>query len=102
MFYIVPVIFDTNVSQVRHKVVTDSGCLPIEKVVPPCAGPAIFARALNLPKYVDVIAVIVFLSDFAMRTPENTMPAKKALRIPLPKAWTRQVRSATLHLISLA
>jgi hypothetical protein len=30
------------------------------------------------------------------------MPAKKAPRIPLPKAWTRQVRSAMLHLISLA
>jgi hypothetical protein len=67
-----------------------------------CAGPAIFARALNLPKHVDVILIIVFLSDFAMRTPENTMPAKKAPRIPLPKAWTRQVRSAMLHLISLA
>ena len=30
------------------------------------------------------------------------MPAKKAPRIPLPKAWTRQVRSAMLYLISLA
>ena len=67
-----------------------------------CAGPAIFARSLNRPKHVDVIAVIVFLSDFSIRTPENTMPAKKAPRIPLPKAWTRQVRSAMLHLISLA
>jgi transposase-like protein len=57
---------------------------------------------LNLPKHVDVIVVIVFLSDFLIRTPENTMPAKKAPRIPLPKAWTRQVRSAMLHLISLA
>ena len=30
------------------------------------------------------------------------MSAKKAPRIPLPKAWTKHVRSAMLHVISLA
>ncbi len=30
------------------------------------------------------------------------MSVKKAPRIPLPKAWTKHVRSAMLHVISLA
>ena len=30
------------------------------------------------------------------------MSAKKAPRIPLPKSWTKHVRSAMLHIISLA
>ena len=30
------------------------------------------------------------------------MSAKKPPRIPLPKAWTRHVRSAMLHILSLA
>ncbi len=30
------------------------------------------------------------------------MPGRKSPRIPLPKAWKRHVRSAMLHVISLA
>ena len=33
---------------------------------------------------------------------ENAMPAQKPPRITLPKSWSKRVRSAVLHVISLA
>ena len=35
-------------------------------------------------------------------TLEHIMAAKKAPSIPLPKSWTKHVRTAMLHVISLA
>ena len=37
-----------------------------------------------------------------MKDSESTIPGRKSPRIPLPKAWTRHVRSAMLYVIFLA
>jgi DNA-binding MarR family transcriptional regulator len=45
---------------------------------------------------------VQYVSVNHRKTFENTMSAKKVPKIPLPKSWTKHVRSAMLHVISLA
>ena len=56
----------------------------------------------EITEFVDAQDVMVILGISFSRAVENTMGTKNKPEIPLPKGWRRHVRSAILHVISLA